>query len=493
MESVPVSINEGPPNESPISPITEAGISIEPLPRADHRRINRGEHPTPPLTTRTIDEREHEQGYDSDGYIGCQLNVLTNDGPSGYWEEPLPEAEEALPDAALIGISLDPENTNVAAAAAVEVPVNLYTASDTTIDSLRVSDMKEVCTLLGLSKKGNKGDLRARLKQAREDKVEYLKADSINPAANAQREVLVNDGFPPTARWKVLDPDLETSMTDELVVDGEKFRGPCVPHEEFLRTGRGGGGQTKYVYPQCFPVEPFMHKVTMPRLNTRTGKASVTANGEFIYVQKECNRTVPNFEFLKENGITKNSLPHEWFNLFVPRYKKKNAASIFSIGDWCKYLNLKASLSNAGEGGDVYNNFSPFTVDELMRHISLYMHQGLNPSPQVEMKLKAQSEDPVSGNNMIAEAIGSNGVRRHREFKKFFAVQDPRHITPSRLTHPNWKCEPFLKHANIINREAVHVGEDVSIDEQTIGFQGKHADKKRHKEKEEGVASSVIQ
>ena len=30
------------------------------------------------------------------------------------------------------------------------------------------------------------------------------------------------------------------------------------------------------------------------------------------------------------------------------------------------------------------------------------------------------------------------------------------------------------------------MGEDVSIDEQTIGFQGKHADKKRHKEKEEG-------
>ena len=148
-------------------------------------------------------------------------------------------------------------------------------------------------------------------------------------------------------------------MTDELVVDGEKFRGPCVPHEEFIRTGRGGGGQTKYAYPQCFPVEPFTHKVTMPRLNTRTGKASVTANGDFIYVKKDCNRTVPNFEFLRERGITKNSLPHEWFTLFVPRYKKKNAASIFTIGDWCKYLNLKASLSNAGEGGEFIITSAP--------------------------------------------------------------------------------------------------------------------------------------
>ena len=408
-------------------------------------------------------------------------DMALSDDPDAAFNAPA-----APPHAALAGISLDPETTNVAVVAADQVPVNLYLATDTTIDSLRVSDLKEVCTLLGVSKKGNKGELRARLKQAREDGTEYLKADSINPAANAQREVLVNDGFPPSARWKLLDPDLEKPMIDELVVDGEKFRGPCVPHEEFIRTGKGGGGQVKYAYPQCFPVAAFSHKVTMPRLNQRTGKASVSANGDFIYAKKEHNRTVPNFEFLKEQGITKDSLPHEWFNVFVPRYKKKNAASGFSIGDWCKFLNLKASLSNAGEGGDVYDSFSPFTVDELMRHISLYMHQGLNPSPQVEMKLKTQSEDPVSGNNMIAEALGSNGVRRHREFKKFFAVQDPRHITPSRNTHPNWKCEPFLKHANIINCEAVHVGEDISIDEQTIGFQGKHADKKRHKEKEEG-------
>ena len=159
MESVPENINERPPDESPVSPITEAGISIEPVPRADHRGVNRGEHPTPPLTTRTIDEREHEQGQDSDGYLVTELNVLSNDGPGGYWEEPLLEAEEAPPDAALASISLDPVNMNVAAVAAVEVPVNRYMGSDSTIDSLRVSDMKEDCTLLELSKKGNKGDV----------------------------------------------------------------------------------------------------------------------------------------------------------------------------------------------------------------------------------------------------------------------------------------------------------------------------------------------
>ena len=87
------------------------------------------------------------------------------------------------------------------------------------------------------------------MKQAREDKFEYLKADSINPVINAQREVPVNDGFPPTARWKLLDPDLNRPMTDELLVDGEQYRGPSVPHEEFVRAGRGGSGQTKIHVP----------------------------------------------------------------------------------------------------------------------------------------------------------------------------------------------------------------------------------------------------
>jgi len=43
-----------------------------------------------------------------------------------------------------------------------------------------------------------------------------------------------------------------------------------------------------------------------------------------------------------------------------------------------------------------------------------------------------------------------------------------------------------LKHASILDKEAVLVGKDISIDEQTLGFQGKHADKKRHNEKKEG-------
>ena len=52
-------------------------------------------------------------------------------------------------------------------------------------------------------------------------------------------------------------------------------------------------------------------------------------------------------------------------------------------------------------------------------------------------------------------------------------------MTPPRQTHPNWKVDPVLKHAMEVCKEVMHMGKYISIDEQTIGFQGRHADKIR--------------
>ena len=78
----------------------------------------------------------------------------------------------------------------------------------------------------------------------------------------------------------------------------------------------------------------------------------------------------------------------------------------------------------------MYKNFSPFTVEKIMQHIAVYKINGLNPSPQVEMKLHTQSEDPIQGCDIIANTLGANASRRHREFKSFFAIADPRIMTP---------------------------------------------------------------
>jgi len=76
--------------------------------------------------------------------------------------------------------------------------------------------------------------------------------------------------------------------------------------------------------------------------------------------------------------------------------------------------------------------------------------------------------------------------RQHQHFKYFFGVQDSRLETPSRKTQPNWKIEPLLKYALSVCKEAVIPCLHNSLDEQTEGFQGKHKDKKRHDNKNEG-------
>ena len=60
-----------------------------------------------------------------------------------------------------------------------------------------------------------------------------------------------------------------------------------------------------------------------------------------------------------------------------------------------------------------------------------------------------------------------------------FACVDPFMPTPPSAAHPNWKIDPFLKHMIKVSKYAIVIGQDISIDEQDIGFQGQYKDKKR--------------
>ena len=143
-------------------------------------------------------------------------------------------------------------------------------------------------------------------------------------------------------------------------------------------------------------------------------------------------------------------------------------------------------LANAGPGGQVYPDFRPFTMQELRQHLGLYILQGLNPSPRVEMKFKSDASDSVHGSNLCFNAFGPNAERRHRHFKCFFGVQDPLIQAPPQKKDPNWKARPLFKWMNYLMPLAWLVGRVFSTDEQTMGFQGHHADKKRITYKDEG-------
>ena len=72
----------------------------------------------------------------------------------------------------------------------------------------------------------------------------------------------------------------------------------------------------------------------------------------------------PTAEFLSDNNLDHTSLPREWFEPFVPR-------SLTSL--WTGYTNTKTLMENAGNIGEIYPDFYPFTPDEMRRHLGVYI------------------------------------------------------------------------------------------------------------------------
>ena len=124
----------------------------------------------------------------------------------------------------------------------------------------------------------------------------------------------------------------------------------------------------------------------------------------------------PNAEFLSDNDLDHTSLPHEWFEPFLPR-------SLTSL--WTGYTNTKALIENAGNEGEIYPDFYPFTPDEMRRHLGVYIVQGLFPSPEVSMKFYTQSEDDINGNDFVSRSLGPQAIRRHKHFRRFFCNSKP--------------------------------------------------------------------
>ena len=136
--------------------------------------------------------------------------------------------------------------------------------------------------------------------------------------------------------------------------------------------------------------------------------------------------------------------------------------------------------------GGMYPDFKPFSYEDIEKHLSLYIIQGLNRSPQVEQKFASQTNNPVQGNDLCSRVFGSNAIHRHCRFKAFFCIKDPTKKTPCHKEHPTYKVAPFLHHVQEVSMLAWHLGHDISGNEQTIGFQGKHSDKLHITYKAEG-------
>lgn len=91
----------------------------------------------------------------------------------------------------------------------------------------------------------------------------------------------------------------------------------------------------------------------------------------------------PNIAFIKKHNLDENSYLDDWLAPFIPRTREKHERGNCSIDTWCSFTNLKALLMNAGSSNSHYTDFTPFTTDELTRHLALCFLQGISLSPRV--------------------------------------------------------------------------------------------------------------
>ena len=71
----------------------------------------------------------------------------------------------------------------------------------------------------------------------------------------------------------------------------------------------------------------------------------------------------------------------------------------------------------------------------------------------IDLKFQPQKVDPINGCDIVSQAI-VNGSRRHRHFRYFFAIHDPRAHPPSKKVQPNFKVDSFFAHINDVSLAA---------------------------------------
>ena len=150
-----------------------------------------------------------------------------------------------------------------------------------------------------------------------------------------------------------------------------------------------------------------------------------------------------------------------------------------SVSTLQQWTNLKAMLAE----DDCYSDFKPFTLKEVQQHLGLMIINGLSPSPSVDRKFDVTDE---ANFNAFVYKNMPNGARRYQHFKRFAAVQDPRKMPPDRKDSPLFKLLPLINWINKVGPLSWELGLNLSVDEQTVGFQGRHIDKLRITYKAEG-------
>ena len=184
---------------------------------------------------------------------------------------------------------------------------------------------------------------------------------------------------------------------------------------------------------------PFVGKEKIPKYHCNGHP--VMKDGQPVWTEQPNIKAGPKMEFVHENGLSVDSTPQDWFNTFLPLYDGRSCFPEREMAGclshkWATYTNKKAIQMGAGVQGGCYATSIPMSYPEIEQFIGLFMLQGLNPSPQVEMKFFNQQSDPVQGSDLCNRIFGDNANKQHKQFKAFFSIQDPAKQAPTRKERP---------------------------------------------------------
>ena len=112
----------------------------------------------------------------------------------------------------------------------------------------------------------------------------------------------------------------------------------------------------KWNYKEEFDEAPFIQNIKAPNTNL-IGRTMRDSDGNF-YEKINSNDTVPDIDSFHVRGISIEPCPYEWFNLFVPIYKKRqeipNDVTIEDFTTWSGkrhiYQMLEQKIVNAQSG-----------------------------------------------------------------------------------------------------------------------------------------------
>jgi len=427
-------------------------------------------------------EPKFDDRYDSNNEIGPFYDAVDREGDQDWMEDAMSESRPFSNEGETGGNhDLDPqaELQEPMPSLPVHIPIE-----DEVFEKFKKPELVHELKIRGILNTGNKSELKVRLKEALSKKVvvsgELQKKKKKKKKTQAKSGI--GRGFIETAYWRILDADV--TIVEEP--ENPTFK---IPRAPTINEQDGEFVPVKHNFSKHKFDIPVFKAMTHAPQRFANGRAKFNRDGTFM--RETTIRNMGNIkpEFVKMHKLTPESRPDEFASIFLPFAKnvpKGQKKEMISFELLTKWTNLKATLANAGQEKGLYPEFRPFTVREVRQHLGLYVFQGVAPCPQIQKRFKPQRVDKVHGNDFIYSSFGPNAERRHRHFKAFFASQDPAIDPPARMLFPNWKVRPMLTWLNFICSSLWLLGLAFSVDEMTMRFKGKHADKRRITYKNEG-------